>query len=142
MWWTMGGNRGRLLRFWPVGRVARGGYRSGCTVPISRRVVLGTVGAARGGGNTAVEDWFDVPTPWAGWIGAQVFCFRVRAGAVGRYSRVLVSRFDMATPLTIVALLGGRGGVGSFDDIAATKDQDSGDIGQGLPFFGWHMYHD
>ena len=50
-----------------------------------------------------------------------MFCFRVRAGAEGKYGRVLASGFDMAKPPTIVALLRGRGGVGSFDDIAATE---------------------
>ena len=105
-------------------------------------MVIGAVGAALRGRNTTVENWFEVPTFGTGRVGAPVFCFGVRASTEGTYYRVLASGFNMAKPPTIVALLGGRGGVGSFDDIAAAEDRNFGDIGEELPFLGRHLHHD
>ena len=126
--WAMGGSRGRCLCYWRIKEVVRRGHRWGRAVPVSRRVIPGAVGAASRGSNAAVENWFEVPTLTAGWIGASVFCFRVSAGAESTYGRVLASGFDMAKSPTIVALLRRRGGVGTLNEIVATENWNFGDI--------------
>ena len=138
----MGGCKGSRLCFWRVGRVARSRYGSGRAVPISCQVVLGAIGAAHVEGNTTVANWFEVPTHRAGQIGALVFCFRLRASAKGTSGRVLALGLNMAKPPTIVALLRGRGRVGSLDNIVAVEDRNFGEVGQEFPFFGRHLYHD
>ena len=137
MAWGSGGRRFCLWRAW---RVARGGYRSGNAVSISGRVILEAIGTARGRGNTAVEEWFEIPTLRAAGVRAAVFCFGVRAGAEGPYSGVLASGFDMAKPATIVALLGGGGRVGSLTGLAATEDRNFRDLSQKIPIFRRHLY--
>ena len=53
----------------------------------------------------------------------------MRAGAEGAYSRVLAARFDVAKSPTVITLFGGGRWVGSLDDIIATKDRDTGEVG-------------
>ena len=58
-----------IIRFWGVGG-RTGGYWASRAIPVTCRVVLRAVGAASRGGDAAVEDWFEISTPRAGWIGA------------------------------------------------------------------------
>ena len=104
-------------------------YRAGCAVPVTCQVVFGTIGAACGRGNAAVEDWFEISSFGAGWVWAAGLSFGRSASVEGAYSRVLVVRFDMAEPSGVLTLLGGGRGVGFFDDIVATEDGDSGEVG-------------
>ena len=92
-------------------------------------MVFGAVGATSGGGDAAVEDWFEISTPRAGWIGAVMFCFGIGASTEGVYGGVLAAGFDMAESPAVITLLGGGRGVGSLDNIAATEDRDSGGVG-------------
>ena len=92
-------------------------------------MVLRAVGAACGGGDAAVQDWLEVSTFGAGWIGAAVLCFCMGAGTEGANSRVLAAGFDMAESPAVIALLGGGRRVGALDSVVATKDRDSGEIG-------------
>ena len=71
-------------------------------------MVFGAVGAPSGGGDAAVEDWLEISTPWAGWIGAVMLCFGMGASTEGAYSGVLAAGFDMAESPAVIALL--RGG--------------------------------
>ena len=92
-------------------------------------MVFGAIGTASGGGDAAVEDWFEISTPRAGWIGAAVLCFGMGASTEGAYGRVLAAGFDMTESPAVIALLGGGRRVGSLDNIVATKDMDSGEVG-------------
>ena len=115
----------------PLGRQERygGRYRASRAILVTCRVVFGAVGAACGGGHAAVKDWLQVSTFGAGWVGAAVLSFGMGAGAEGAHSGVLAVRFDMAESPAVIALLGGGRRVGSLDDIVATKDRDSGEVG-------------
>ena len=68
--------------------------------------------------------------------------FSVRASAEGAYSRVLAAWLDMVKPSAAVKLFGGGQGVGSLDDVVATKDGDSGEVGLELPVFRGDLYDD
>ena len=92
-------------------------------------MVFGAVGATSEGGNAAVEDWFEISAPRAGWIGAAVLCFGMGASTEGAYGGVLAAGFDMAKSPAVITLLGGGRGVGSLDKIVATEDRDSGEVG-------------
>ena len=92
-------------------------------------MVFGAVGAASGGGDAAVEDWFEISTPRAGWIRAAMLCFGKGASTEGAYGRVLAAEFDMAEPPAVIALLGGGRRVGSLDNIVATEDRHWGEVG-------------
>ena len=92
-------------------------------------MVFRPVGATSGGGNAAIEDWFEISTPRAGWIGAAMLCFGMGASTEAAYGRVLAAGFDMAKSPAVMALLGGGRGVGSLDNIVATEDRDSGEVG-------------
>ena len=97
-------------------------------------MVFGADGATSGGGDTAVENWFEISTPGTGWIGAAMLCFGMGASTERAYGRVLAAGFDMTESPAVVALVGGGRGVGSLDDIVATKDRDPGEaIYQGRP---------
>ena len=84
-----GGGPGRHLPL--LGLLGRcgGGYRAGRAVPVACRVVFAELGAARGRGNVAVKDRFEVTSFGAGWIGAGVLGFGMGASAEGAYSWVL-----------------------------------------------------
>ena len=129
MRWATWGGRGGSFRFQIVRGSALGSYRAGRAIVVARRVVFGAVGATCGRGNAAVKDWFQISPFWAGWIGAVVFCFSMGASAEGAYSGVLAVRFDIAEPPGVIALFGGGRRVGSLDNIVATKDRDSGEVG-------------
>ena len=129
MRWAAGCGRCGNFRFWGVRGNTRGRYRAGCAIPVTCRVVFGAVGAASGGGDAAVEDWVEISTPGAGWIGAAMLCFGMGASTEGAYGRVLAAGFDMTKSPAVVELLGGGRGVGSLDDIVATKNGDSGEVG-------------
>ena len=129
MAWATGGDRGGSLRVWGIGGGGGGRYRAGPAVPVACRVVFGAVGAACGRGNAAVEDWFEVSSFGAGWIGAAVLSFGMGASAERAYSGVPAARFDMAESPAVIALFGGRQRIGSLDNIVATKDRDSGEVG-------------
>ena len=92
-------------------------------------MVFGAVGATSGGGDAAVEDWFEISPFGAGWVEAAVLCFSMGASAEGAYSGVLAARFDMAESRAFIVLFGGGRRVGSLDNIVATKDRDYGDVG-------------
>ena len=117
-----GGSRG-------VGGNTERRYRAGRAVPVASQVVLGTVGAACGRGNAAVEDWFEVSPSGAGWVGAVVLCFSVRARAEGAYSGVLAAGFEIAKSPAVIKLLAGGRRIGSLDDVVAGKDRNSGEVG-------------
>ena len=51
------------------------------------------------------------------------------ASTEGAYGGVLAAGFDMAKSPAVITLLGGGGGVGSLDDIIATEDRDTGEVG-------------
>ena len=119
MGWATWGDRGG----------AGGRTRAGRAVPVACRVVFGAVGATLLRGNTAVKDWFEITPYGAGWVGAAVLGFGMRANAEGAYSGVLAARFDMAESPAVIALLGGGQRVGSLHIRVATKDRDSGEIG-------------
>ena len=144
MGWATGGDRGGSFRFWGVGDGAGGRYGAGRAVPVACRMVFRAVGAARGRGNAAVKDWFEVSSFGAGWIGAAVLGFGMGASAEGANSGVLAARFDMpvAESPAVVALFGGRRRIGSLDNIVATKDRDSGEVGKELPVFRRDLNHD
>ena len=110
-----GGPQGRQLPL--LGRRGRRGgrYRAGRAVPVACRVVFKAVGAARGRGNAAVKDWFEVSSFGAGWIGAAVLGFGMGASAEGAYKGVLAARFDMAKSPAVIALFGGGRRIGSLD---------------------------
>ena len=72
------------------------GYRVSSAVPVTCRVIFGTVRVARRRGNAAIENWFEVSSLGAGRVGAAVLCHRVRAGAEGTYGRIFATRFHMA----------------------------------------------
>ena len=127
--WTAEGGGCGIIRFWGVGGSTRGGYRAGRAVPVACRVVFGAVGAASGGGDAAVEDWFEISTPRAGWIGAAMLSFGMGASTEGAYGGVLAAGFDMAESPAVIALLGGGRRVGSLDNIVAPEDRDSGEVG-------------
>ena len=118
-----------MFRFGDVGSGTEGRYRAGHAIPVTRRVVLGAVGATCGGGDTAVKDWLEISTFGAGWVGAAVLCFCVGAGAEGADSGVLAAGFDIDESPAVVALLGGGRRVGSLDSVVATKDRDPREIG-------------
>ena len=92
-------------------------------------MVFGAVGATSGGGDAAVEDWFEISSPRAGWIGAAMLCFGMRASTEGAYGGVLAAGFDMAESPAVIALLGGGRGVGSLVNKVATEDRDTGEVG-------------
>ena len=48
----------------------------------------------------------------------------------------------MAESLAVIALFGGRQRVGSFDNIVATKNWHSGEVGRELPIFRRDLNHD
>ena len=125
----MGGSRGGSFGFQGVGGSTGEQYRAGRAVPVAYRVVFGVVGAMCGRGNAAVKDRFEVSPFGADWIGAAVLCFSLGDSAKGAYSRVLAARFDMAESPAVIALFGGGRRVGSLDNIVATKDRDSGEVG-------------
>ena len=104
-------------------------YRAGRAVPVACRVVFEAVGATRGRGKAAVKDWFEISPFGAGWVGAAVLCFSMGASAERAYSGVLAVRFDMAESPAVIALFGGGRRVGSLDNLVATEDWDSGEIG-------------
>ena len=105
-------------------------------------MVFGAVGAASGGGEATVEDWFEISTPRAGWIGAAMLCFGMGASTEGTYSGVLAAGFDMGESPAVIALLGGGRRVGSLDNIVATEDRDSGEVGSGFPVYRRDLNHD
>ena len=105
-------------------------------------MVFGAVGAPSGGGDAAVEDWFEISTPRAGWIGAAMLCFGIGASTEGAYGGVLAAGFDMAKSPAVIALLRGGRRVGSLDNIVATEDRDSGEVGKGFPIFRRDLNHD
>ena len=105
-------------------------------------MILRAVGAARGRGHTAIENWFEVPSVGGGRVGVAVFCCSVRAGAERAYGRVLASEFEMAKRPTAVALFGVEKGVGSLNNIVATEDRNLGGVGRGLPVFGRNLHYD
>ena len=129
MRWAAGGGRCDIFPFWGVRGNMGGRYRAGRAVPITCRMVFGAVGATSGGGDAAVEDWFEDSTPWAGWVGATMLCFCIGPSTEGAYGRVLAAGFDMAESPAVIALLGWRRGVGSLDNKIATKDRNSGEVG-------------
>ena len=129
MRWAIGGDRGGSFRLWGVGGCTGGRYRAGRAVPVACRVVFRAVGAASGRGNAAVKDWFEISPFGAGWIGAAVVCSGMGASAEGAYSGVLVARFDMAKSPAVIVLSGGGRRLSSLDNIVATKDMDSGEVG-------------
>ena len=71
-----------------------------------------------------------------------MLCLGVRASATGAYGRIHPVGFVMAEPPTVIALFGGRRRVASLNDIAATKDRNSGEVCQGLPVFSADLHHD
>ena len=105
-------------------------------------MIFGAVGAAGGGGDASLEDWFEISTPRAGWIGAAMLCFGMGASTEGAYGGVLAAGFDMAESPAVIALLGGGRRVGSLDNIIATKDRDSGEVGKGCPVFPMDLNYD
>ena len=124
-----GGQQGRLPPL-PGHRGQYGGrYGVGRAVSVACRVVFGTVRASCGRGNTAVEDWFEIAPFGAGWVGAAVLSFSVRARAEGAYSGVSAAGFDMAQSPAVIALFGGGRGIGSFDNVVAAKDGYCGEVG-------------
>ena len=125
----MGGGRCCIFRCWGIRGNAGRRYRAGRAIPVTCRVVFGGVGATSGGGDAAVEDRLEISTPGAGWVGAAMLCFGMGASTEGAYGRVLAAGFDMAESPAVIALLGGGRGVGSLDNIVATKDRDSGEGG-------------
>ena len=129
MGWATGGDRGGSFRFRGVGGGTGGRYGAGRAVPVACQVVFGAVGATRGRGNAAVKDWFEISPFGAGSIGAAVLGFGMRASAEGAYSGVLAARFDMTESPAVIALFGGGRRIGSLDNIVATKDRDSGEVG-------------
>ena len=129
MRWATGGCRGGIFRFRDVGGSLGGRYRAGRAIPVTCPVVFGAVGATCGGGYAVVKDWFEISTFGVGWIGAAVLCFGMGASEEGAYSGLLAARVDMAESSAVIALLGGGRRVGSLDNILATKDRDSGDVG-------------
>ena len=84
-----------------------GRYRVGRAIPVTCRVVFGAVRATSGGGDAAVEDWFEISTPWAGWIRAAMLCFGMGASTEGAYGRVLAAEFDLTESPAVIVLLGG-----------------------------------
>ena len=142
MRWAMGGGRGGIFHFWGVSGSTGGRYRAGRAVPITCRVVFGAVGATCGGGDATVKDWFEISTPGAGWIGAAMLCLGMGASTEGAYGRVLAARFDRTESPAVIALLGGGRRVGSLDNIVATKDRDSGEVGLVFPVFCRDLNHD
>ena len=102
---------------------------AGCAVPVTSRVVCGTVGAARGRGHAAVEDWFDIPSFWATQVGVAVVCLSVRAGTKEAKSMVPATGFYIAESPTVITLCGGEPRIGSLNEVIATKNSDSGEVG-------------
>ena len=98
-------------------------------IPVACQVVFRAVGAPCGRGNAAVKDWFEISPSGAGWVGAAVLCFSMGASPEGAYSWVLAARFDMAESPAVIALLGVGRRVGSLNNIVATKNRDSGEVG-------------
>ena len=129
MGWATRGARGGSFRFRGVEGLTRGRYKAGRAVLVAYRMVFGAVGATSGRGNAAVKDWFEISPLGAGWIGAAVPCFGMGASAQGVYSGVLAARFDMTESRAVIALFGGGRRIGSLDNIVATKDRDSGEVG-------------
>ena len=127
--WTAGGSRGGCLRFQDVGGDTGGRYRAGRAVSVACQVVFRTVEASCGRGNAAVEDWFEISPFGAGWVGAVVLSFGMRASAEGAYSGVLAAGFDMAKSPAVIKLLGGGRRIGSLDDVVAAKNMYSGEVG-------------
>ena len=123
------GRQGRQLPLPGCGGQYGGGYGAGRAIPVTCRVVFGAVGAPCGGGNAAVKDWFEISPFGAGWVGAAVLCFGMGASAEGAYSGVLAVRLNVAESPAVITLLGGGQRVGSLDNIVATKDRDSGEVG-------------
>ena len=105
-------------------------------------MVFGAFGAACGGGDAAVEDWIEISTPGAGWLGAAMLCFGMRAGTEGAYGRVLAARFKVTESPAVVALLGGGRRVGSLYNIVVTKDSDSEEVGLEFAVFHRDLNHD
>ena len=103
---------------------------------------LGSSWGTERGGDAAVEDWFEISTPRAGWIGAAILCFGMGASTEGAYGGVLAAGFDMAESPAVIALLRGGQGVGSLDNKVATKDRDSGEVGKGFPILRRDLNHD
>ena len=118
-----------VFRLWGVRGKPGGRYRACHAIPVTCGVVFGAVEATSGGGDAAVEDWFEITIPRAGRIGAAMLCFGMGASTEGAYGGVLAAAFDVAESPAVIALLGGRRGVGSLDNVAATKDRDSGEVG-------------
>ena len=80
------GGEAREVRHLPLlGRQGQygGRYWAGRAIPVTSRVLFGTVGATSGGGDAAVEDWFEISTPGAGWIGAAMLRFGMGASTEG-----------------------------------------------------------
>ena len=73
--WATGCGGGGIFRFWDVGSGTGGRYRAGRAIPVTCRVVFGTVAATCRGGDAAVKDWLEVSTLGAGWVGAAVLRF-------------------------------------------------------------------
>ena len=92
-------------------------------------MVFRAVGATSGGGDAAVEDWFEIITTGAGWIGAAILYLGKGASTERAYGRVLAAGFDMTETPAVIALLRGGRGVGSLNNIVTTKNRDSGEFG-------------
>ena len=129
MRWATGGGRGGIFCFWDLGGSSGGRYRAGRPIPVTYTEVFGAVGATCGGDDAAVKDWFEISTFGAGWIGAAVLSFGMGASEEGAYSGLLAARFDMAESPAVIAWLGRGRRVGSLNNIVATKDRDSGEVG-------------
>ena len=71
-----------------------------------------------------------------------MLCFGMGASMEGAYGGVLAVRFAMAESPAVIALLRGGRGVGSLDNIVATEDRDSGEVGKGFPIFRRDLNHD
>ena len=142
MRWTTGGGGGGIFCFWDFGSDTGERYSAGRAIPITRRVVFGAVAATCGGDDAAVEDWLEVSTFGAGWVGAAVLCFCMGASAEGADSGILAAGFDVAKSPAVIALFGGGRRVCSLNSIVATKDRDSGEIVQELTIFRGDLDHD
>ena len=105
-------------------------------------MVFGAVGATSGGGDAAVEDYFEISTPRTGWIGAAVLCFGMGTSTEGTYGGVVAAGFDVAKSPAVITLFGGGRGVGYRADKVATEDRDSGEVSKGFPIFRRNRNHD
>ena len=105
--WATGGGRGGIFHIWGVRGSTGRRCRAGRAVPATCRVVFGAVGATSEGGDAAVEDWFEISTPGAGWVEAAMLCFGMGASTEVAYDRILTAGFDMTESPAVIVMLGG-----------------------------------